>query len=111
MDKKLTFKEYLASKERLREAITKIPRQTSEYSTRKYCKLVIGESKDSKEYISLKPNQTILVEWLYDNVENPTVLSIKFDNVDNVDPSDEYETFWKGKRLLNWLARNSREQN
>lgn len=109
MGKKLTFKEYLDSKEKLREAAKNTPQQTSEYKVRKYCKLVVGESKVDKEYINLKPKQTIIVEWLYNNIDNPTVVSIKFDGVRNIDPSNEYETFWEGERLLRWLHRNTKE--
>ena len=111
MEKKLTFKEYLESKQKLREAIEKTPRRQAEYNVYKYCKLVIGESKDEKEYVNLKPNQTITVEWLYEDVDDPTVISIKFDGVKDKDAGDEYETFWSGERLLKWLGRNTRERN
>lgn len=109
MEKKLTFKEYLESKEKLREAIRKTPRRVAEYSVRKYCKIVVGESKEQKEYVSLKPKQKILVEWLYTNVDNPDIMNIKFENVKGVDPEDEYETFWNGERFLKWLSRNTIE--
>lgn len=111
MGTKLTFKQYLESKEKLREAVSNTPQRAAKYAVRKYCKLVVGESKDSKEYVNLKPKQTILVEWLYDDIDDPTVVNIKFEDVKNVDSSDEYETFWTGERFQKWLLRNTREEN
>ena len=107
----LTFKEYVASKDRLREAVENTPQRKAEYTVRKYCKLVIGESKDHKEYISLKPKQKIYVDWLYEDVDNPTPVNIKFANVKNVNEGDEYLTFWKGERLLNWLHKNAFDES
>lgn len=110
MGKKLTFKEYLESKEKLREAIQNTPQRVAKYHVRKYCKLVVGESKDVKEYISLKPKQTLLVEWLYNDIDDPTIINIKMEGVRDIDPEDEYETFWSGERLQKWLLRNTREE-
>jgi len=107
---KLTFKEYLESKEKLREALRNTPQRNAQYIVRKYCKLVIGETKEEKEYINLKPNQTILIEWLYNDADNPTVLGIKFDGVRNVDSDDDYRTYWDGMKLQKWLLRNTREK-
>lgn len=110
MGKKLTFKEYLDSKERLREAVNRTPKRTAEYTVRKYCKLVVGESKEEKEYVNLKPKHKIFVEWLYENTDNPTILAIKFDGVQDVSPEDEHKSLWQGERLLRWLLRNTREE-
>lgn len=111
MGKKLTFKEYLDSKEKLREAVRNTPQREARYTVRKYCKLVVGESKEDKEYINLKPKHNILVEWLYDDIDNPTIVSIKVEGVKDVDPEDEHETFWTGERFQKWLLRNTREEN
>lgn len=111
MGKKLTFKDYLDSKEKLREAVEKTPQRIASYAVRKYCKLVVGESKETKEYISLKPKHNVLVEWLYNDIDNPTVINIKVEGVVGVDSADPYETFWSGERLQKWLLRNTREQN
>jgi len=107
---KLSFKEYLDSKQKLREAIEKTPRRTGQYSVRKYCKLIIGESKEDKSQITLKPNQKISVDWLYEDIDNPTPVGIKFDGIDDIDNSQSFETYWQGKKLLKWLARNAREE-
>jgi len=111
MGKKLTFKQYLDSKEKLREAVNRTPKRTAEYTVRKYCKLVVGESKEEKEYVNLKPKHKIFVEWLYENTDNPTILSIKFDGVNEHPTDDEYKSLWQGERLLKWLLRNTREEN
>lgn len=110
MGRKLTFKQYLESKEKLREAVRNTPQRVAEYHVRKYCKLVVGESKEDKEYISLKPKHKILVEWLYADIDNPTIIGIKFDGVKNVDSDEEYDTFWSSERFQKWLLRNTREE-
>ena len=111
MGNNLTFKEYLESKERLREAIKVTPQQTTEYAVSKYCKLVVGESKNEKEQINLKPNQTIMVEWLYNDIDNPTPIKIVFEGIcPNVD-SNEYKTYWQSQKLQSWLKKNTREKN
>lgn len=107
----LSFKEYLASKEVLREAVSNTPRRTAEYTVKKYCKIAVGESKEEKEYVNLKPKQKIFVEWLYENTDNPTILSIKFDGPKEVSAEDEHKIMWRGERLLKWLLRNAREEN
>ncbi len=111
MDHNLTFKEYLDSKERLREAIKETPKQTTQYVVSKYCKLVVGESKDAKEQIILKPNQTIIVDWLYDDIDNPTALKITFEGIcPNIDAS-EYNSYWQAQKLQKWLVKNTRQKN
>ena len=110
MAKKLTFKEYVESKERLREAVKSTPQQAVQYTVRNYCKLVVGESKETKEQINLKPNQVITVEWLYEDFENPTPLSITFEGVKTIESDKEFNTSWEGFRLERWLMRNAREE-
>lgn len=109
MTQKLSFKEYLDSKRKLREALNRIPERTAQYTVRKYCKLVIGESKQDKRYIPLKPNQKIFVDWLYDNFDNPTIRSIHFEGVKDIDPQQQFGTLWEGYKLQDWLYRNARE--
>ena len=108
--KKLTFAEYMQSKEQLREALSKTPQRVGEYYVQKYCKLVIGETKDEKQYVSLKPKQRIFVEWLYEDIGNPTIVGIKFQGVANIDSEEEHASFWEGAKLQKWLHRNTREE-
>lgn len=107
---KLSFKEYLISKQKLREAVLNAPHYTSSYNIKKYCKMVVGESMEDREDISLKPKQSIIVEWLYDNMASPTILNVRFEGVENIDPDEEFETVWTGERLLKWLTRNTTER-
>lgn len=106
---KLTFKEYLASKEKLREAIENTPVRKARYSLRKYCKFPVGESKEEKTFISLKPKHELVVEWLYNDVDNPSVVSLTFENVNGVDPDEEFVAFWSDERFQKWLLKNTRE--
>src|SRR5271170_5200582 len=99
MATKLTFKEYLESKDKLREAVLKTPQRTATYTVRKYCKLIIGESKEEKKQMVLKPKHKICVEWLYTDVDNPTIVSMKFDGVKEVPPEEQFETYWNGAKL------------
>ena len=110
MMEKLTFKQYYESKKQLREAIKETPQQSVEYTVYKYCKLVVGENKEEKEQINLKPNQKIRVEWLYETIDNPTPLKICFEGLNDIDPNNNYATYWQGSKLQQWLARNTREE-
>lgn len=107
---KLTFIEYLDSKEKLREAVLKTPQRTVTYTVRKYCKLIVGESKETKSQVALKPNQKICVEWLYTDVDNPSIVSMKFEGVKEIETEQQYETFWDGAKLIKWLNRNATEE-
>lgn len=107
---KLSFKQYIDSKEKLREAIKNTPTQQTEYVVKKYCKLVVGETKEERQYISLKPRQTIIVEWLYENIKLPTPASISFKNNTDLSLDDQYQTFWSAFKLRKWLLRNTQEK-
>lgn len=106
-----TFKQYLESKEMLREAVKNTPQRSAEYLIRKYCKFPVGESKENNQYISLKPKQKIIVEWLYNDVYNPTIVNVKFDGLENISSEEEFQTYWSGMKLQKWLLRNTREQS
>lgn len=107
MDKQ-TFKQYLESREQLLKAIEKIPTTIIEYNIEDYCTLVIGENDTEKESISLKPKQSIIVEWRYDDINNPTPVTIQFvGGVKNVDESEQYSMFWPGSKLQKWLSRHA----
>lgn len=100
---KLTFKEYLDSKEALREAIENTPVQTVEYTVKRYCKVAIGESKEERNYLALKPKQDITVKWKYINInETPEPVSVEFDG-------EEYDVLWTGTKLKEWLKKNAVE--
>lgn len=106
---KLTFRQYLDSKDKLREALNQTPVRRAEYIMRKYCRLPVGESKEEKEYIALKPKHRVFAEWLYDDPDNPKLASVTFEGVDNVDTEKKHYSYWPDERFKSWLERNTRE--
>jgi hypothetical protein len=107
---KLTFKQYVDSKNQLLAAIEETPIHTSTYCVKKYCKLVIGESKNDKDSIPLKPSNIIKVKWLYDDPDNPKPLSLTFEGVRGIINESEHKVYWSGSKLLEWLGKNSTEK-
>lgn len=110
MMKKLSFREYLESKETLRKAVEKTPIITTEYVVNKYCSLTIGGNKAERERVPLKPNNKVLIEWEFADIEHPRPVGIRFDGVRNKDPYDENITYWSSKRLQEWLTKNTRRR-
>lgn len=104
--RKLTFKEYVESKEQLRQAIKETPVVSLTYCIKRYCKVRIGESKHNRKEVSLKPNQRIIVEWRYDDIKNPEPQTIIFDD----QSPEEFPLYWKGSKLSEWLSKNSVEE-
>ena len=108
--KKLTFKEYIESKDQLRLAINESPIHTIPYSIRKYCRIPVGETKECKQYIMLKPKQKVLIEWKYTDSLLPDVISIQFENVDDISVDESFDPFWTTQRLQKWLSVNTKEE-
>lgn len=105
--KKLSFKEYLSSKQKLRESILKTSHCSATYSITKYCRLPIIED-DIKNIVSLKPNQFIIVEWFYENNNiTPIPISIIIEDATNNIDISTFNTTWSGNKLLKWLKKNS----
>lgn len=102
----LTFREYLDSKKQLRKAIEQTPVAVKEYEIRKYCSIALGETKEDAMNVALKPKQTIIVEWRYDNINDPTIISIKFKGVQALD--EQYQTFWTSSKMKKWLGRHTK---
>ncbi len=109
MAKKLTLKEYLKSKEQLREAVKLTPCQQKRYVVNKYCRLVVGENKETKHQLSLKPNHQIVVDWLYEDFYAPIPTNITLTGVGSILSNANFKPAWKGKQLIKWLTRNTRE--
>jgi hypothetical protein len=107
----LSFKQYLESKEKLLEAIKNTPVRTVEYTVKKYCKFGIGEDKESRDFISLKPKQTLVVEWKYTNIDNPTPIAVLFEDVDGVDCITKFKPFLSGDKLKKWLSKNTIQES
>lgn len=103
---KLTFKDYLESKERLRKAIQETPIASAKYAVKKYCKIRVGESRDTRQEIALKPKQVIVVEWRYTDIKNPEPVSVVLESIG----SDEMPVYWSGEKLKSWLSKNAIEE-
>lgn len=104
---KLTFKQYLDSKDQLLKAIENTPVSTAIYEVKKYCSLPLGEADDDKSLIGLRPKQTLVVEWHHISVENPTPNSIRVVGAKDIDENTIYDTEWSGSKLKKWLARHT----
>jgi hypothetical protein len=102
---KLSFKQYLDSREQLLKAAEHPPVTVIEYEITKYCTLYVGESKDTRELISLKPKNKIIIEWLYEELTDPQPINIQFDVICHA--RVDYVTFWSGDKLNKWLNRHT----
>ena len=87
MSGKISFKEYLESKEALRSAVQEVPKTQIEYEVKKYCTFPIGESND-RQAIKLKPSNRLFISWLCEDRENPTAVKVEFEGTD-VDETTE----------------------
>ena len=106
---KLTFKQYLDSKDQLIKAMDNIPIAIQEYEVRNYCSLTVGEAEDDKQIISLKPKTKVIVEWQYYNIDHPTPLSVKIVGALDIDEEEQFDTFWTDVKLKKWLSCHTKE--
>ena len=106
MSGKLSFKEYLESKEALRSAVKEIPRTQIEYEVKKYCSFPIGEATE-RQQIKLKPSNRLFISWLCEDRNDPTAIKVEFEGTD-VDDTTEKPT-WNNKKLLKWLLNNTKQ--
>lgn len=108
---KLTFKQYLDSKDQLLKAIDNTPISIVEYEVQKYCSLTLGENEDAKVVYNLKPKHNIVVEWHYDNVTNPTPDHVRLIGLKETDEDEQHDVFWTSAKLTKWLARHTRKKD
>lgn len=108
---KLTFKQYLDSKDQLLKAMENTPIAIVEYEVKKYCSLTLGESEEAKNVIGLKPKQKIIVEWHYANIDNPTPEYVRLVGVKETDEDEKHDVYWSGTKLSKWLSRHTRREN
>lgn len=106
---KLTFKQYLESKQQLLKAIENTPVAVIEYEVLKYCSLTLGESEEDTQIIGLKPKNKVIVEWRYDSLDNPTPDSIRVVGSKAVAEDEKQSTFWRGAKLTKWLTRHTKK--
>lgn len=102
---RLTFKEYVESKNKLLLAGEECPRITLEYEITKYCKIPVTESPDdeTKLQVSLKPKDTIEVLWEHNDPSYPTPRNIVLTSEGN----KKVYPCWNNKKVLKWVQNNS----
>lgn len=101
--KKLTFKEYYDSLERLRSASNTLPKMLNEYIVKKYCKIPVFED-NKKNYISLKPKDTLNILWEFVDAKTPQVKNITFDGV-------TYYPSWHNEKMKKWIETTTIEKS
>lgn len=104
-----TFRQYLEGKEQLREAIKKVPVTEIEYEIRKYCTIMVGESVEGGDSVSLKPKQRVTVRWNYENRLSPIPECVRINTEGLYVDDEEYSIFWSSDKLQKWLIRHARE--
>lgn len=97
----LTFKDYLMSKVQLKAALNETPFKIAKYRVTKYCKLELAEGDET---VSLKPNNEIIVEWIYSDKENPTVETVV---VMTKDATSAVTLKRDAHKLAKWLNSNT----
>lgn len=105
---KITFKQYLESKEQLFKAINEIPVCETSYIVNSYCKLPVISEEENKQYVSLKPKHKLIVEWLYKNENKPEATKIILESENGMDEL-EYKPVWSNEKFTNWLLKNTRK--
>jgi len=108
----LSFKEYIESKEQLKEAIAKSPIQAHTYMVTKYCKLAI-DIDGKKTEVYLKPKQLISVAWSYRDVHdaNPTPITVSFLDIPNMDEVDKYNFVAPSNKVIAWIDNNTSDSS
>lgn len=107
MSDKISFKEYLKSKQSLLDAIENTPEEIVEYEVTKYCNLPINEDGE-KQKIKLKPRNKLFINWMYKDKENPEVKEIQFEGT-TVDDNAQQPAL-SDERLLKWLIKNTTDK-
>lgn len=106
MARKLSFKEYLESKEALLGAVEEVPKTKIEYEVKKYCTFPIGESSE-RQAIKLKPSNRLFISWLCEDRENPKAMKVSFEGTDSDEINDKPS--WNDAKLLKWLLNNTKQ--
>lgn len=98
----LSFKDYIDSKNKLKEALGNIPVTKNSYEVIKYLKIPIIENGE-KIYLSLKPSDKLFVVWEYHDTTNmsPTPASILVNNEQYIKPS------WSNAKIKKWFESNT----
>lgn len=106
---KLTFKQYMDSRDQLLKAIDNVPVTVMEYEVRKYCTLAVGDDPDDPINIQLKPKQRLHIRWQCQNPLMPIPEGVKIIASDVISETEEHEIFWSSDKLQKWLIRHTHE--
>lgn len=107
--KKISFTDYIHSKEQLREAVKRTPQKTVGYKVKRYCRLMVQNS-EGKQYLALNPGHIVKVIWLYEKSRKPLPIRIFFEGVKTIDPESRFYTSWGSEKLASWLDKNTSYQ-
>lgn len=104
--KRLTFKEYYDNKAILKKAGIENVRTFIEYSVSKYCKIPVIESylDAERNYISLKPKDTIKILWEYEG-DIPVLKRFVIVSEDD----KEYIPCWTSQKMYEWTGTNCKK--
>lgn len=101
--KKLSFKEYYDSLERLRLASQTLPKMLNGYIVKKYCKIPVLEN-NNKNYISFKPKDVINILWEFVDLKTPKIKNITFHGV-------TYLPSWQTEKMKKWIETTTIEKS
>ena len=108
MANKLSFKEYLESKDCLRDAVKETPKVVREYEVKKYCNFPVG-LKEEKYQIKLKPRNKMFIKWLREDSTKERAIGVSFEGT--TDDSVMETPSWGEEKLLKWLLKNTEQNN
>jgi hypothetical protein len=97
----LSFKDYLVSKVQLKNALHETPYKIATYRVTKYCKLELAEGD---ELVSLKPNNELIVEWVYTDMASPTIQTVVLMTKES---SSAIAVKRDAHKLTKWLTSNT----
>lgn len=106
---RLSFKEYIDSKHKLKTAGDDYPRYFLMYEVSKYCKIPVTENVDDEEkvYVSLKPKDKLSILWeKIDFVRaTPKYILLKENGIEK-----KYYLTWNILKFSNWLKTSTFEK-
>jgi hypothetical protein len=103
----ITFAQYLNSREQLVAAIESAPKSITEHVVTKYCGISLGESEANKYQVFLRPGYKVLIEWRYDDINNPTPINVQLVG-STIDDTGTRDVFWSKDKLNKWLGRHTK---
>lgn len=103
---RISFREYLLSKQYLHEQAMSVPTQTLRYCVTKYCKLSVSYNGEDID-VKLKPSHVINIQWKYINNDRTPII-VTFENVPDISEDNEYDITLSDRRINNWVLSNTK---